>query len=177
MQLTTEWGNQINADTYTLHEQAMVTSFLETYFKVVKLVAQHQWSVNKAGAIKTLKSRTMQIDVGYMQNLIRVNTFTEYFNLLAQYYKWTGEDRKAASCDTHILNIIHGQLKHCSPDCDYLSISIAYENIGDRMQAFEFRKLAYQHQLQSWKKRNLFLTCTMTTQMNSTKVQNPRRNS
>ena len=138
-------------DTYTPHEQAMVTSFLETYFKVVKLVAQHQWSVHKADAIKTLKSRTTQIDVGYMQNLIRVNTFTDYFNLLAQYYKWTGEDRKAASCDTHILNIIHGQLKHCSPDCDYLSISIAYENIGDRMQAFAFRELAYQHQLQSVK--------------------------
>ena len=63
-------------ETYTLHEQAMVTSFLETYFKVVKLVAQHQWSVHKANAIKTLKSRTTQIDVGYMQNFIRVNTFT-----------------------------------------------------------------------------------------------------
>ena len=111
-------------DTYTPLQQAMVTSFLETYFKVVKFVAQHQCSVNKAGAIKTLKSRTTQIDVGYMQNLICVNT---YFNLLAQYYKWTGENRKAASCDTHILNTIHGQLKHCSPDCDYLSISIAYE--------------------------------------------------
>ena len=136
-------------DTYTPHEQAMVTSFLETYFKVVKLVAQHQWSVNKAVAIKTLKSRTTQIDVGYLQNLICVNTFTEYFNLLAQYYKGTGEDGKAASCDTHILNTIHGQLKHCSPDCDYLSISVAYENIGDRMQAFVFRELAYQHQLQT----------------------------
>ena len=136
-------------DTYTPLQQAMVTSFLETYFKVVKLVAQHQWSVHKANAIKTLKSRTTQIDVGYMQNLICVNTFTEYFNLLAQYYKCTGEDRKAASCDTHILNTIHGQLKHCSPDCDYLSISIAYENIGDRMQAFPFRELAYQHQLQT----------------------------
>ena len=142
--------NMLSAlDTYTPLQHAMVTSFLVTYFKVVKLVAQHQWSVNKAGAIKTLKSRTMQIDVGYMQNLICVNTFTEYFNLLAQYYKWTGEDRKAASCDTHILNIIHGQLKHCSPDCDYLCISVAYENIGDRMQAFAFRKLAYQHQLQT----------------------------
>ena len=73
------------------------------------------------------------------------------FNLLAQYYKCTGEDRKAASCHTHILKTIHGQLKHCSPDCDYLSISIAYENIGDRMQAFPFRELAYQHQLQSVK--------------------------
>ena len=61
-------------DTYTFHEQAMVTLFLETYFKVVKLVAQHQWSVNKADAIKTLKSRTTEIDVGYMQNLICVNT-------------------------------------------------------------------------------------------------------
>ena len=136
-------------DTYTPLEQAMVTSFLQTYVKVVKLVAQHQWSVNKANAIKTLKSRTTEIDVGYMQNLICVNTFTEYFNLLAQYYKGTGEDGKTARCHTHILDTIHGQLKHCSPDCDYLSISVAYENIGDRMQAFAFRELAYQHQLQT----------------------------
>ena len=138
-------------ETYTPHEQAMVTSFLETYVKVVKLVAQHQWSVHKANAIKTLNLRRKRIDEGYERNLINVTTFTEYFNLLAQYYKGTGEDGKAASCDTHILNTIHGQLKHCSPDCDYLSISVAYENIGDRMQAFEFRKLAYQHQLQSLK--------------------------
>ena len=137
-------------DTYTPHEQAMVTSFLETYYvKVVKLVAQHQWSVNKADAIKTLNLRRKRIDEGYERNLINVTTFTEYFNLLAQYYKGTGEDGKAARCDTHILNITYGQLKHYSPDCDYLSISVAYENIGDRMQAFEFRKLAYQHQLQT----------------------------
>ena len=136
-------------DTYTPHEQAMVTSFLETYFKVVKLVAQHQWSVNKADAIETLNTRKKRIYKGYKRKLINVNTFTDYFNLLAQYYKCTGEDRKAASCHTHILKTMHGQLKHCSPDCGYLSISIAYENIGDRMQAFVFRELAYQHQLQT----------------------------
>ena len=136
-------------ETYTPHEQAMVTSFLETYVKVVRLVAQHQWSVHKANAIKTLNLRRERIDEGYERNLINVTTFTEYFNMLAQYYKWTGEDGKAARCHTHILNITYGQLKHCSPDCDYLSISVAYENLGDRMQAFEFRKLAYQHQLQT----------------------------
>ena len=142
--------NMLSAlDTYTPHEQAMVTSFLETYVKVVKLVAQHQWSVHKANAIKTLNLRRKRIDEGYERNLINVTTFTEYFDLLAQYYKGTGEDGKAARCHTHILNIIHGQLKHCSPDCDYLSISVAYENIGNRMKAFEFRKLAYQHQLQT----------------------------
>ena len=138
-------------DTYTPHEQAMVTLFLETYVKVVKLVAQHQWSVHKANAIKTLNLRRKRIDEGYKRKLIDVKTFTDYFNLLAQYYKWTGEDGKAASCHTHILKTIHGQLTQCSPDCDYLSISIAYENIGDRMQAFAFRELAYQHQLQSVK--------------------------
>ena len=144
--------NMLSAlDTYTPHEQAMVTSFLETYVKVVKLVAQHQWSVNKADAIETLNTRKKRIHKGYKRKLIDVKTFTDYFNLLAQYYKGTGEDGKAASCHTHILNTIHGQLKQCSPDCDYLSISVAYENIGDRMQAFEFRKLAYQHQLQSVK--------------------------
>ena len=138
-------------ETYTPHEQAMVTSFLETYVKVVRLVAQHQWSVHKANAIKTLNTRKKRIYKGYKRKLINVNTFTDYFNLLAQYYKWTGEDGKAARCHTHILKTIHGQLKHCIPDCDYLSISVAYENIGDRMQAFAFRELAYQHQLQSVK--------------------------
>ena len=138
-------------DTYTPHEQAMVTSFLETYVKVVKLVAQHQWSVNKADAIKTLNTRGKRIHKGYKRKLINVKTFTEYFNLLAQYYKGTGEDGKAARCHTHILKTIHGQLKQCSPDCDYLSISVAYERIGDRMWAFSFRVLAYQHQLQSLK--------------------------
>ena len=144
--------NMLSAlDTYTPHEQEMVTSFLETYVKVVKLVAQHQWSVNKADAIETLNTRGNRIHEGYKRKLIDVKTFTEYFNLLAQYYKGTEEDGKAARCHIHILETIHGQLKHCSPDCDYLSISVAYERIGDRLQAFAFRELAYQHQLQSVK--------------------------
>ena len=48
---------------------------------------------------------------------------------------------------THILSTIHGQVRHCNPKCDYLSVSIAYEDIGDRMKALDFRELAYQHQL------------------------------
>ena len=80
--------NMLSAlDTYTPLQQAMVTSFLETYFKVVKLVAQHQWSVHKADAIKTLNTRTTQIDVGYMQNLIRVNTFQSVGTILQVYWR------------------------------------------------------------------------------------------
>ena len=50
-------------------------------------------------------------------------------------------------CHTHILSTIHGKLEHCSPMCDYLSVSVAYNNIGDRRKAFDFCKLAYKHQL------------------------------
>ena len=35
------------------------------------------------------------------------------------------------------------------PNCDYRNISIAYETIKNREQAFIFRELAYKHQLHS----------------------------
>ena len=50
--------------------------------------------------------------------------------------------------NTRILET-YGQLKHCFPGCDYFSISIAYSNIGDRLQAFHSRELAYEQQLTS----------------------------
>ena len=126
-------------DSYKVHEQAKMTSFMDTYLKVVKLVAQLQWSVNKADAIKTLSSRKETIDKGYQRGQLDVSNFTDY--------KEIGENGRSSRCHTYILSTIHGQLKHCShQDCDYLSISIAYEEVGDKLHAFEFRELAYQHQ-------------------------------
>ena len=39
-------------------------------------------------------------------------------------------------------------LDHCYPHCDYFSISIAYENVGDSVHAFQFiiREYSYKHQ-------------------------------
>ena len=127
--------------------QSQMMSFFEIYGKVVCLVAKQQWSVQKADAIKTMDSRKDKIDEGYQKRHITVDQFTEFYNQLAQYYKENGEDMKAAWCHTHILSTIHGQLKHCSPDCDYWSISQAYKKIENRKVAFAFRELAYQHQL------------------------------
>ena len=59
-----------------------------------------------------------------------------------------GDDVKVRKCNIRILET-YGQLKQCFPDCDYFNISIAYSNIGDRLQAFHFRELAYEQQLTS----------------------------
>ena len=37
------------------------------------------------------------------------------------------------------------KLSHCA-DCDYFSISVAYEETGDGKEAFKFRQLAYHNQ-------------------------------
>ena len=134
-------------DSFPPGEQAKMMSFFEIYGKVVCLVAKQQWSVQKTDAIKTMDLRKDKIDKGYRKRHITVEQFTEFYNQLAQYYKENGEVLKAAWCHTHILDIIHGQLKFCSPHCDYWSISQAYNKIGNRKLAFTFRELAYQHQL------------------------------
>ena len=51
-------------------------------------------------------------------------------------------------CHAHTLAKA-GQLNHCHPHCDYFSISVAYDNVGDSAHAFHFRKLAYRHQWSS----------------------------
>ena len=135
-------------DSYKPHERPEV-SFLTTYIKVIKLVAEQQWLVSKMGAIKFMASRRIIVDDGYQERKISVSEFTNFYNVLAWYYKEIEDNVKSTRCHTHILATIHGQLTHCSPDCDYRSVSIAYDNIKDRMQAFDFRQLAYQYQLHS----------------------------
>ena len=111
------------------------------------LVAEQKWSLKKADAIKILVSRRKRIDKWYRGKEISVSEFTKFYNVLAQYYMENGDHFKSTMCHSHILTTIHGQLIHCSPNCDYLSVSVAYENIRDRRKAFDFRELAYRHQL------------------------------
>ena len=138
-------------DSYTPMEQTEVTSFLTTYINVTKKVAEQHWPGSKTVAIKTLASRRQRVDEGYKEHKISVTEFTNFYYVLAQYYKENQDYIISTRCHAHILATIHGQLRHCSPYCDYLSVSIAYDNIGDRMQAFDFRQLAYQYQLDSLK--------------------------
>ena len=72
--------------------------------------------------------------------------FTKFYNQLEHYYNENGDVIKSSRCHTHILATIHDQMKDCSPDCDYLSISTVYTKIDNREQAFAFAELAYQHQ-------------------------------
>ena len=94
-------------------------SFLTAYIKAIKLVAEQQWLVSKMGAIKTIASRRKIVDEGYQERQISVSEFTNFYNVLAWYYKEIEDKVKSTRCHTHILTTIHGQLTHFSPDCDY----------------------------------------------------------
>ena len=136
-------------DSFPPSEQAKMKSFFGIYVRVVCLVAKQQQSVQIADAIKTMDLRKDKIDKGYQKNGITVDRFTGFYNQLTPYYKDNGKISKATWCHIHILHTIHGQLKQCMPNCDYLNISIAYEMIKNREQAFIFRELAYKHQIHS----------------------------
>ena len=138
-------------DFYTHRDQANVKSFTQTHLKVMMLVATTLHK--KADTITTLISKHENIDDSYQRGEISANEFTKYYNVLAQYYWENGDSIKATSCHTHILSTIHGQVRHCNPKCDYLSVSIAYEDIGDKIKALDFRELTYQYQLHSLDKR------------------------
>ena len=66
-----------------------------------------------------------------------------------------GDDKNWRRCHAHVLTKTKGELKDCYPRCDYFSISIAYETIGNKVQAFHFRKLAYRHQLMTLTPMNM----------------------
>ena len=135
-------------DSFKLNEQSEVMSYFEIlYVKVVCLVAKQQWSVQKTDAIETMDLRKDKIDEGYRKRHITVRQFTEFYYQLAQYCRESGEVLKATRCHTHILYTIHGQLRDCSPGCNYVSISGAYKKIKNQKQAFACKELAYQHQL------------------------------
>ena len=135
-------------ESYTATEEASLESFPETYVGVVIETAKLERSLHiKADiAIKTLSLRQRRIDDGYKKNLVSNNTYIQFYRVLAQYYKENGQEENATLCHAHILATTHDQLDHCYPHCDYFSISIAYENVGDSAHAFQYRELAYEHQ-------------------------------
>ena len=150
----TELQNMLMAlESYTAAEQDSVESFLETYVSVVVQTArlERSFHMNADFAIEILSLRRGRIDAGYKKNLVSINTYTMFYRVLGQYYKENGQEENATLCDAHILKLAraHDQLDHCYPQCDYFSISVAYENVGDSAHAFQFRKLAYKHQWSS----------------------------
>ena len=77
-----------------------------------------------------------------------MNTFKYFYTSLAMYYEVNGDKKKAVMCRSHFLTKLH-KLDHCYPNCDYFDIAEAYATMQDRLQAFQFRELAYEHQLTS----------------------------
>ena len=136
-------------ESYTTHEVASQESFHETYAKVVIKAAklEKQSHIEVDSAIKILSSRKKKIDDGFERQDISSNTYVQFYSDLAEYYREKGEDIKSVRCHAHILEKVHNQ--KCNHNCKYFDISVAYENIGDRLQAFQFRKLAFEHQLLS----------------------------
>ena len=130
------------------NEQAKVPSFLETYTELLILVAKQ---LKPSNAIEIITLREKRIDEGYKKGLLQVKSFTKFYYVLAEYYKEMGNVVQSSRYLAHIISTIHGQLRQCSQHgtCEYYNISIAYDNIHDRIHAFEFRKLAYEHQLTS----------------------------
>ena len=145
------WNMLMALESYTAAEQASVESFLETYVGVVVQTAKLERSFHMDAdcAIEILSLRRGRVDDGYEMNLLSINTYTMFYRVLGQYYKENGQEENATLCDAHILARAHNQLDHCYPHCDYFSISVAYENVGDSAHAFQFRKRAYKHQWSS----------------------------
>ena len=135
-------------DSYTDDEVDSIQPFFETYTKVVILVAEKQLSFHKKPdiALKTLQSKQGKVDEGYKRKLVSQNLYRRFYFNLAVCYEKKGDDVKLRICHTRILET-YGQLEHCFPECNYFSISIAYNNIGDQHKAFRLRRLAYAQQL------------------------------
>ena len=146
--LNISWNMLMGLELHTAAEEASVESFLETYVSVVIETAKLERSLHiKADiAIEILSLKQRRIDDGYRKSLVSNNTYVQFYRVLAQYFKENGQEENATLCHAHILAITHDQLDHCYPHCDYFSISIAYENVGDSVHAFQFRELAYEHQ-------------------------------
>ena len=130
-------------DSYSPEERDSVESFLDTYTQVVMLATKSDLTVRIS--LKLLASKRKEVDTGYKEGNLTLSTFVKYFIMLGEMYKENGDDRNWRRCHAHVLTNTKGKLQDCYPRCDYLSISVAYESIGDKVQAFHFRKLAYRH--------------------------------
>ena len=130
---------------YSPEERDSVESFLDTYIQVVMVVAK--FDSEASISLILLASKKKEVDRGYKQGNLTLSTFVKYFTMLGQYYTMNGDEKNSRSCHAHILTKTKGKLQDCYPQCDYFSISVAYESVGDKVQAFHFRKLAYRNQL------------------------------
>ena len=146
-------------DSYSPEERDSVESFLDTYIQVVMLATKSDLAV--CISLNRLISKKKEVDKGYKQGNLTLSTFVKFYTMLGQYYTMNGDEKNSRSCHVHILTKTKGKLQDCYPRCDYFSISIAYESVGDKVQAFHFRKLAYRHQF----------TLTGLTPMNTIKLQ------
>ena len=131
-------------DSYSPEETASVESFLDTYIQVVMLATKSDLTVRIS--LNHLISKKKEVDKGYKQGNLTLSTFVKFYTMLGQHYTMNGYEKNSRRCHAHILTKTKGKLKDCYPRCDYFSISVAYESIGDKVQAFHFRKLAYRHQ-------------------------------
>ena len=100
-------------------------------------------------------SRKNKVDGAYKRGLLGVNTYIQYFTGLAQLYTENGDDVKSRWCHAHILSHVHNKLHGCYPDCDYFNVSLAYESVGESVEAFHFRELAFEHQATSLDRMSL----------------------
>ena len=132
-------------DSYTPEERNSVESFLGTYIQVVTVVTKGD--LKSSTSLILIASKKKEVDRGYEQGTLTLSTFVKYFIMLGEIYKMNGYEKNWRRCHAHILTKTKDKLQDCYPPCDYFSISIAYETIGDKVQAFHFRKLAYDHQL------------------------------
>ena len=132
-------------DSYSPEERDSVESFLDTYIQVVMLATKSDLTVRIS--LNRLISKKKEVDRGYKQGNLTLSTFVKYFIMLGEIYKENGDEKNWRRCHAHILTKTHGKLKDCYPRCDYFSISVAYESVGDKVQAFHFRNLSYHHQL------------------------------
>ena len=129
---------------YTPYERTRVESFLETYIQVVILAANLQKETNIT--LKLLNSFVKNVREAYEQGTLSLNILIKFFRTLAQHLKDKGYEKESVLRHAYVLRTTRNKLVHCFPDCDFFSISVAYEEIGDREQAFYFRQLTYQHQ-------------------------------
>ena len=140
-------------DSYSPVERDSVESFLDTYIQVVMLATKSDLTVRIS--LNRLISKKKEVDKGYKQGNLTLSTFVKFYTMLGQHYTMNGDEKNWRRCHTHILTKTKGKLQDCYPRCDYFSMSVAYDSIGDKVQAFQFRKLAYHHQLMTLTPMNM----------------------
>ena len=144
-------------ESYSADEEASRESFFEIYHKIVfeTLNVGKLLHIETHSLIEMLMLRKNKADGAYKRGLLGVNTYIQYFTDLAQLYEENGDNVKSRWCHAHILSHVHNRLHGCYPDCDYFNVSLAYESVGESVEAFHFRELAFEHQATSLDRMSL----------------------